>query len=150
MGTQDFDDGNKVLTFQVGAGVYGMPLEWVCAVEEREAGGDRATDVYEFRGESLPLVDLVDFFGVPSSPGSSFLILGKGRAVAAAMVDRPGVVFGADEVYKLPELCQNLVNDTFNGVLLKEQQLILMVDPERLCPKSGGAGERSGQGGEGL
>lgn len=138
----------KVLTFRVGSGTYGVPLAWVCAVETVAEPGERDCGTYDFRGEKLPFVDLAVFFRSGTPAGGSLLILGKGEAETAALVDNPGVVVGAQEVYKLPDLCQSLVEDTFSGVLVIDERIILMVDPERLCREGGGVGERIGGGGD--
>ena len=122
----------KILTFQVGAGTFGVPLSWVYAVEAAETASGR-DGTCAFRGARIPVVDLAGFFKWHAKAGGSLLILGRTHAEAAAFIDSPGVCTRFREVYKLPDLCQSFVGDTFTGVLVNGETIILMVDPERLC-----------------
>jgi chemotaxis signal transduction protein len=124
--------GEKILTFQIGAGRYGVPVTWVCAVEPAGTLAE-AKETCAFRGARVPVIDMADFFECDAKAGGSLLILGRKKAEAAALIDNPGVCTGSREVYKLPDLCQSFVGDTFQGVMVNGETIILMVDPERLC-----------------
>lgn len=135
----------KVLTFQVGGARYGVLLEWVLAVQgtaviEAEDGEE---DVV-FRGEKLPFVDLSSWFRDEGRQveGTSLLVLGRERALAAAGVDSPGHVITVAEVRQWPTPCRPLVEGVFAGVVQEGEEALLLVDPEGLC-RAAAAGVKS-------
>ena len=139
---------DKVLTFQVGSETYGIPLGWVCGIET--AGAHDPGEEYRFRGSGLPVMDMRAHFGTGVAAEGSLLILGRSSAETAVLVDRPGTVVDAPEVYKLPDLCQNFVKGTFMGVIVRDGSLILMVDPVEICREGGGDEQRVAGGDDGI
>ena len=121
----------KVLTFRVGQGTYGIALESVYAVED---AGDRGADrEVLYRGNTLPAIDLGDWFGGGDGEKDSFLIVGREKAEAALGVDSPGKVVQGLVRHRWPSSCRPLVEGMFEAVLQEGERLILMVDPEGLC-----------------
>ena len=138
----------RVLTFLAGYNRYGIPLDWVFAVREGDAEAG-AEGKLRFRERDLPLVDLAVWFGTVGGEAKfpSFLVIGAGEAVAALKVDSPGMVVGGHRMHEWPSLCGDLVEGLFQGVIVEQERLILVVDPESICRAITGESDGSSRGG---
>jgi len=138
----------RVLTFLAGQSRYGIPLGWVCAVRESAAGGGGEGKL-RFREQELPLVDLAKWFGAEGGEAKfpSLLVIGEGEAVAALKVDSPGMVVSGHRMQGWPSLCRDLVKGVFQGVIVEEEKLILVVDPEGICRAITAESDGSSRGG---
>jgi chemotaxis signal transduction protein len=105
----------------------------------------------EYRGRKVPFLDLAEWFGgEPEGSGpKSLLILGKSGSLAAAGVDSPGKVETVEALEEWPSLFRPLVKGMFTGLMVGEEGLVLIVDPEGVMEEVGRRGERITQGGRG-
>lgn len=145
---------DRILTFQAGGGLFGIPLEWVIAV--RSGIGDspagKTADSLLFEGEEIALFDLSAWLGKGKSArsSSSMLVLGRTCAAAAAVIDSPGRVVGALKVYVWPKMCRSMAEGVVTGVMDDRDHLVLLLDPEALLRVISEEPDTRSQGGERL
>jgi len=153
MQDRDGSLGSKVIVFRVAHGSYGLPLEWVKGVRESSGGEERKGKGrrIEYRGRKVPVLDLAEWFGrEPEENGpTSLLIMGKGGNLAAAGVDSPGKVETVQALEEWPSLFRPLVKGMFTGLMVGEEGLVLMVDPEGVMEEVSRGGSESPKEAEG-
>jgi purine-binding chemotaxis protein CheW len=99
----------------------------------------------DLRGEKIPILDLEKYFGVGTSQEGrslrSMIILkndrGDGPGVMGMIVDRIEGVHRDSELtfFPFPEVAQNSDTAVYQGMLLMEQHLILLLDTPRLMER---------------
>ena len=104
-----------------------------------------------FRNRELPFVDLAEWLGGESGDARfpSILLIGEGEAIAALKVDSPGRVVSGNDMRGWPSLCGEFVEGIFQGVVVEEESLILVVDPGGICGAITEKDDGSSQGGTG-
>jgi chemotaxis signal transduction protein len=124
----------RILTFRVGKGNFGFPLEWVCGLDEgtgsvREESGTITT---RFRGREVPVIDIGRWLemGISKDEASNLLVVGRGEEMAAALVSQTGELVETESIQEWPPLCRPLVEGVFTGVVCHAENLVLVVDPE--------------------
>jgi chemotaxis signal transduction protein len=154
MQEEDKRADDRVLTFQAGGGFFGIPLEWVIAVRSgiEDAPSGETVDFLLFEGEEIALFDLSAWLGKGNLArrSSSMLVLGRTCAAAAAVIDSPGRVVGALEVYGWPKMCRSMAGGVVTGVMDDQDQLVLLLDPEALLRVISEEPDTRSQGGERL
>jgi chemotaxis signal transduction protein len=152
MQEEDKRADNRILTFQAGGGFFGIPLEWVIAVRSgiEDAPSGESNGSLFFEEKEIKLFDLSAWLGKgkPAGKSSSMLVIGRSSVAAAAIVDSPGRVVEALEVYRWPEMCRSMAEGIITGVVDDRDQLVLLVDPEALLRVISEEPDTRSQGGE--
>lgn len=139
----------RILTFRVGSGYYGVPLEWVLAVQgsAEDDGGKETVEKTSYRGDDVSVIDLPFYFEEPNwgYRTREYLIIGHEKALVAVAVEETGRVVAMGKRHEWPALCTELVGKYFTGVVEEERRLVLLIDPGVMAREIGIAGEAAGE-----
>jgi chemotaxis signal transduction protein len=143
--------GNLITVFSVGEIRFAIKVEHLAEIVQLAgitAGPAKGyvLGTMDLRGAKIPVVDLEKFFSVKTSHDGhglrSMIILkrngGDGPEIMGTIVDRIEGVHRENELtfFPFPEVAQNSETLVYQGMILREQDLILFLDAPRLMERA--------------
>ncbi len=133
----------EMLTFRLGSEAYGIDILKVqeirgCDPVTPIAGTpDFIRGVIDLRGVIVPIVDMRLKFALAEAAYNAFtvvIILNVARRVIGIVVDSVSdvVTFAADQIRPVPEFSSRLDTDFLMGLARLDDQMIILLDIERL------------------
>jgi chemotaxis signal transduction protein len=145
------DEQNLITVFSVGEIRFAINVENLSEIiqfTDITAVSDRqyVLGTVDLRGAKVPILDVEGYFGVEASQQSlslrSMIILkrngGDGPPMMGMIVDRIEGVHREGELtfHSFPEIAQNSDTTVYQGTLLMEQDLILLLNTPRLMERA--------------
>jgi purine-binding chemotaxis protein CheW len=135
------DKGTRFLIVSMAGESYAIPLTRLLeiAVAKDIRRDPNLTDLFEgkfeFRGKRIPVLNIKKIFRLPGGPGTALLVVNSAKGIIGLLVD--AVTEIVDTEQKPVAVPKGLMNPTmqyFDGILRHKDDLILLLNEDRLMP----------------
>ena len=136
---------NKFVVFRLEEDQFGIPIDAV----ERIMADQKPTriprtpamflGVFDLRGEAVAAVDLRLRFEFPDRPGTAnFIVVHTEKGRVALRVDKVDGIMSLDgsAIEESPSMLKTKDDDFMSGVAKQGDQIIVILEPENVVPKS--------------
>lgn len=136
------DESSRYLILSLEGGTFALPIARLVeiTVPRGVQKDDRLPPVFEgsfeFRGKSVPVLDLKKTFKLAGKPGSVLLVVKGGRDILGVLVDAVSeIVDQAQKPAPLPAgVMETAAQRVYAGVLRSKGELILLLNEDGLVP----------------
>ncbi len=135
------DEETRFLIVSLGGERYAMPITRMLEItiprniRKKTDLTEVFEGTFEFRGKSIPVLNIKKILRLPGEPGASLLVVKSAKGDIGMLVDAVSeIIDAAQRPVPLPKGVMNPTLNYFGGVLRHREELILLLNGDGLLP----------------
>jgi chemotaxis signal transduction protein len=135
------NDGTRFLIVSLGGDLYALPITRLqeIAVPRNIEKDAKLTELFEgkfdYRGASIPVLNMKKIFRIPGPPGASLLVIKSDKGLIGLLVDAVTEILATEQrPAPLPPGVLNPEHRYYGGVLHHKAGLVLLLNEDGLLP----------------